>query len=254
MSGEQRGRLDSRVRFSETADLYDRYRPSYPPALLDWIVAECRLRPGDAVADLACGTGISTRLLAARGLDVVGIDPNEAMLERARAAGGARYLRGEANATGLPTGSQAAVSVAQAFHWFDVPNALREIGRVLRPGGRSCVYWNLRASSPFLDEYAALLAASSSEAEVMERPLRTIAALRAAPPVRDAREAEFAYRQSFDREGFFGRVFSSSYVQHGLADRSAFERELGELFDRHQTDAAVEFAYRTVAIGFTLAL
>ncbi len=251
--GEQ-ARLDARARFSETAELYDRYRPSYPRELLDWIVAQCGLRPADPVADLGCGTGISTRLLAARGLDVVGIDPNEAMLERARAAGGARYLRGEANATGLPTGSQAAVSVAQAFHWFEVPAALREIGRVLRPGGRSCVYWNLRASSPFLDEYAALLATSSSEAEVMERPLRTIAALRAAPALRQPCEAEFAHAQSFGREGFFGRVFSSSYVQHGLADRAGFERALGALFDRHQRDGSVDFVYRTVAIGFALAL
>ncbi|MGE0456356.1 MAG: class I SAM-dependent methyltransferase [Vicinamibacteria bacterium] len=254
MSGGEPPRLDSRARFSETADLYERYRPSYPPELLDWIVAQCGLRPADPVADLGCGTGISTRLLAARGLDVVGIDPNEAMLERARAAGGARYLRGEANATGLPTGSQAAVSVAQAFHWFDVPAALREIGRVLRPGGRSCVYWNLHGRSPFLAEYDALLMASSSEAGVMQRPLRTIAALRAAPPVREAREAEFAYSQSFDREGIFGRAFSSSYVQHGLADRAGFERALGGLFDRHQRDGSVDFVYRTVAIGFTLAL
>lgn len=88
----------------------------------------------------------------------------------------------------------------------------------------------------------------------MERPLRTIAALRAAPPVREVREAEFAYAQSFDREGFFGRVFSSSYVQHGLADRAGFERALGALFDRCQAGGSVEFAYRTVAIGFTLAL
>jgi len=75
--------LDSCERFSVTADLYERYRPAYPAPLVDWIVQAAALVPGDAVADVGCGTGISTRLLAARGFQTVGVDPSEAMLTRA---------------------------------------------------------------------------------------------------------------------------------------------------------------------------
>src|SRR5262245_19448110 len=95
-------RVDPRERFTQTADRYDRYRPSYPGALIDWIIKTAGLSPGAPVADIGCGTGISSRLFAAQGYEVIGIDPNQETLSRARqAGGGARYLCGEASATGL---------------------------------------------------------------------------------------------------------------------------------------------------------
>jgi SAM-dependent methyltransferase len=245
--------LDSRERFSGLAGLYERHRPSYPAALLDWIVASAGLAPGDPVADVGCGTGISTRLFAERGFDVVGIDPNQAMLAEARASGPGRYLPGEAAATGLPARSMALVSVAQAFHWFDIPATLREFRRVLRPQGWCAVYWNVRASSPFLDEYDRLLREHSSEYAVLDKPANTLTALMARPELRDVREGEFAYSQTFDRDGLFGRAYSSSYVVHGIADHAAFDGALGALFGRHARHGHVEFAYRTLAACFRLA-
>ena len=244
--------LDSRERFSGLAGLYDRHRPSYPDALLDWIVANARLKPGDPVADIGCGTGISTRLFAQRGFDAVGVDPNEGMLAEARAAGPGRYLQGEAAATGLPSASLALVSVGQAFHWFDVPASLREFRRVLRPEGSCAVYWNVRGASAFLDEYDRLLRKHSTEYSVLDKPAQTLAALKARGERRDAREAEFAYAQSFDRDGLFGRAYSSSYVVHGIADHAEFDRALAALFAAHARDERVEFAYRTLALWFRL--
>ena len=81
-------KLDSRERFSGAAGGYARSRPGYPDALVDWVVAEAQLAPDDLVLDLGCGTGILTRKLAHRGLNVLGLDPNEDMLAQARAAGG----------------------------------------------------------------------------------------------------------------------------------------------------------------------
>jgi SAM-dependent methyltransferase len=244
--------MDPRERFSAAADLYHRYRPSYPKALLDWIDELTGLRPPARVADVGCGTGISSRLFAGRGFDVTGVDPNEAMLAQARAAGGARYLRGSAIATGLADGSVGLVTVAQAFHWFDVPAALAEFSRVLAIPGWCAAFWNLRASSPFLDDYDRLLRVHSTEYEVLLKPEPTLRAILRADGVFDAREAEFANAQLLDRQGLLGRAHSSSYVIHGVADPAAFDRALVEVFDRHQSGGTVEFLYRTVAVCFRL--
>ncbi|PYQ12000.1 MAG: SAM-dependent methyltransferase [Acidobacteria bacterium] len=240
--------IDSRERFSAAADLYHRYRPSYPDALVDWIERTAGLLPPARVADVGCGTGVSTRLIAARGFDVTGIDPNEAMLAHARAAGGARYRRGTATETGLGDRSVDLVTVAQAFHWFDVPAALAEFRRILAGPGWCAAFWNLRAAAPFMDDYDRLLRAQSSQYEVLLKPEPTRQAILRAEGVAEAREAEFANRQLLDREGLLGRAHSSSYVVHGVADPKAFDHALGELFERHQSAGTVEFPYRTIAL------
>jgi SAM-dependent methyltransferase len=239
--------IDPRDRFSAAADLYHRYRPSYPEALLAWIEQTVGLRPRGRVADVGCGTGISTRLMAARGFDVIGVDPNEPMLAHARSEGAARYAQGTATETGLPDGSVDLVTVAQAFHWFDVPAALAEFRRILTPPGWCAAFWNLRKPSPFMDDYDRLLRAQSSEYEVLLKPETTLQAILRAEAVLEARQAEFPNRQLLDRDGLFGRAYSSSYVIHGVADPAAFDRSLGEVFDRHQSGGNVEFLYRTVA-------
>ena len=248
-------RADPKTRFSATVDLYARHRPSYPPTLFDWLIELAGLRPGAPVADLGCGTGISTRLLAARGLDVVGIDPNEDMLAAARreAEPPARYQRGEASATGLPDASVDLCVAAQAFHWFDVPATMRELARILRPGGRAVAFWNVRARTPAMDEYDVLLRRYSSEYARMRSPEQTVAAIRTWPDARDVAEAAFDNSQAFDKDAFFGRVYSSSYVVHGVDRKDELDRDLDALFARHARDGVLSFAYRVIAIGWRLA-
>src|SRR5262249_47892014 len=132
-------------RFTGLAGAYARGRPDYPAAALDRIVARCGLDGSTVLVDVGCGTGISARLFAARGIRVVGVEPNDDMLAQAeRAGGGVRYQKGTAEATGLPAGSAVCVLAAQAFHWFDAPRALAEFRRVLRPGGWVALLWNER--------------------------------------------------------------------------------------------------------------
>ena len=243
---------DPRRRFSATAERYHAYRPSYPPALVDWVLALPGLPERPQVADVACGTGITTRLFAARDCEVTGVDPNEEMLAFARAEGGprVRVTKGVAEATGLPSASVDLVTVGQGFHWFDRDAALAELGRILRESGWCAAFWNTRARSAFLDGYERLLNEKSSEYARIKTPEQTIEDIRAAPAVGSVRTAEFANAQVLDRAGVFGRAHSSSYVAHGVADREGFDRALGELFEAHHAAGVVEFAYRSLVIAW----
>lgn len=243
---------DPRERFTETVDNYEKYRPSYPSELIDWIVATTGLRPRARILDIGCGTGISTRLFAARDFDVIGVDPNESMLARATAAGGA-YRKGESAATGLEDRSVDLVVGGQAFHWFDLPAAFREFRRILKPGGGCAAFWNVRSvGEPFQDEYEAILRRHSSDYANVGAHDDAVGRIRASAEIRDARESAFPNRQSLDFDALLGRAWSSSYVVHGVKDRAAFEADLKSAFERHQARGRVDFVYRTEVIAWRL--
>jgi SAM-dependent methyltransferase len=122
--------------FIDVADAYERGRPEYTPAIAEAIAAELHIGPGARVLDLAAGTGKLTRALLGAGLDVIAVEPQAQLREILSASVGAeRVLDGLAEEIPLPDASVAAVTVADAFHWFDQVAALGEIERVLSAGG-----------------------------------------------------------------------------------------------------------------------
>lgn len=115
----------------------------------------------DPVLDLGAGSGKLTRALVRLGHDVVAVDPDAAMLASNTAA---PTLVGTADAIPLPDASVAAVTVGQAWHWFDPATAGPEIARVLVAGGRLGLIWNTRDSShPFVGALGELAGASPAE-------------------------------------------------------------------------------------------
>jgi SAM-dependent methyltransferase len=127
--------------FGPAAEIYERGRPPYPAAALDWLLPAGRCR----VLDLGAGTGKLTRQLRAAGHHVTAVDPSEGMLAQLRRVlPGVPAHLGSAEDIPLPDGSVDAVLMAQAWHWVDPDRAAPEIARVLSPGGRLGVLWNLR--------------------------------------------------------------------------------------------------------------
>ncbi|HKA90640.1 MAG TPA: methyltransferase domain-containing protein [Haliangiales bacterium] len=242
--------MDSRERFSATADAYRRYRPGYPAPLLDWIAATTGAPPDARVADIGCGTGISSRFLATRGFRVVGVEPNADMLAHARAAGGGpTYVRGEAARTGLPDASVDLVTAAQAFHWFELEPTLVEIRRIAVPGAWMCAFWNVRVATPFNDEYERILHAYSSEYAPLSDTLDPRDAIRAA--VAGTVCTEMHNDEALAWDAVLGRARSASYVAHGVADLAGFERELRAAYERHaRPDGTLVWALRTVAAAW----
>jgi SAM-dependent methyltransferase len=139
----------------EQPDAYVRGRPGYPAAAVGRLVAEMGIAPGRDVLELGAGTGAFTRELVGTGARVLALEPVDGMRGRlVEALPQVEIVGGQAERIELPAGSADAVVVAQAFHWFDGERALREIARVLRPGGRLGLIWNVRDES--VDWVAAL--------------------------------------------------------------------------------------------------
>jgi SAM-dependent methyltransferase len=194
--------------FSRAAEAYERGRPRYPEAAVAVLVA--RLATGARVLDLAAGTGALTRPLLAAGLDVIAVEPVAEM--RAALPPGLRALDGTAEAIPLEDGAVDAVTVGQAFHWFDGDAALAEIHRVLRRDGLLALFWNRRVEDDptgrAIDELLA--------------PHRAGVPTHRGDAWRDAfartrlfgplEEHEFAGEQQLDAAGMEARVGSISFI------------------------------------------
>jgi SAM-dependent methyltransferase len=134
--------------FGSAAQVYDRSRPSYPPDAVDWLCAGLRIGPGARVVDLAAGTGKLTALLRPRHARLVAVEPVAGMREVLRTRlPDLPVVAATAERLPFAAGSLDAVTVAQAFHWFDAAAAMAELARVVRPDGALGLVWNARDRS-----------------------------------------------------------------------------------------------------------
>ncbi|HEV2699133.1 MAG TPA: class I SAM-dependent methyltransferase, partial [Terriglobales bacterium] len=126
-------KIEPTERFSSRVENYVRFRPSYPSEIIDLLGQECALQLNSVAADVACGTGIFTRLLLVNGNRVFGIEPNTKMRQAAEeylaAYPGFTSIAASAEATTLPEHSVDLITCAQAAHWFDRQKAMAEFQR-----------------------------------------------------------------------------------------------------------------------------
>lgn len=145
------------TKFDGKAAFYAKYRPDYPQALIDYLYQRAGLTPQSIIADIGAGTGILTKLLAAKGSTVYAVEPNDEMRQEAAASLAPfrqiQLIRGTAEKTTLEPSSVDFVTVAQAFHWFDKTNFRKECRRILKSGGKIVLIWNIRnTESPLMRE------------------------------------------------------------------------------------------------------
>jgi SAM-dependent methyltransferase len=244
---------DPKQRFSDRVHDYVRFRPGYPPALVELLAKECGLGPGRVVADVGSGTGILTRLLVESGARVLGVEPNAAMRAAAERAlvgvEGFESVDGSAEATTLVAASVDLVTAAQAFHWFDPTPTRVEFARILRPSGFVALVWNQRKDSAFNRDYEAMLELCAAEyGHVRERDRAAEPKVRAFFAPATPEVARFDHVQEFDEAGARGRLMSSSYApQAGHPSHEPMMQRLAEIFAAHARGGRVTFAYETVA-------
>jgi SAM-dependent methyltransferase len=224
--------------FAEVADAYERGRPTYPEDAVRWLAGD---EPRDVV-DLGAGTGKLTRALVALGHRVTAIEPLPEMLELLPAtAPGAFAILGNAEIIPLPDASTDVVTSAQAFHWFDHAAALPEIARVLRPGGRLAIVWNVRAErEPWLKRLSELIGSEGTSAIDVDEP---IAASGLFGPVE---RAAFQIEQALDRDTLLDLVLSRSYcAKLRPAEREPILAAVAGLYDEVSGPDGVRLPYVT---------
>jgi len=226
--------------FGGVADAYERGRPGYSRAAAGAIMGELGLRAGDPVLDLAAGTGKLTTRLLELGLDVVAVEPQEAMRSAlATAIGPARALEGVAEAIPLGNASVAAVTVGDGFHWFDAERALAEIARVLRSGGGLAIVVSVPdwTGASWAHELGTLIAENRPEHPFYDGPPWT-EALRDAGGWGEPREVRVTSSRATDPGAVVDHVASMSWVA-ALPEHDR-ERLLGrarELIEAGETPA-----------------
>ena len=218
----------------ESARVYERGRPGYAPELAPWLAGELGLSGSSRVLDLAAGTGQLTRQFIPLVGSVVAVEPAEAMRDvLASQVPGAEVLEGVAERLPLPDASIDAAVVGNAFHWFDGDVALRELARVLRPGGGLAIVWNIgRETEPPTPELEAYVSKLRTEVGLGRMTAsqdpewhRAFAATDAFAPLG---YRELLHTREQDRETFVAYLASLAFIA-ALPDRDAAVKRIREL-------------------------
>jgi len=243
---------DPTKRFSNRVNNYVKYRPGYPPEVLEHLKQECNLSARSVIADVGAGTGIFTKLLLDANYTVYAIEPNQPMrdaaVEQLSAYKNFTPVDGTAEATTLPAESIDLVVCAQAFHWFNDAPTQAEFNRVLKPGGKAALIWNNRLADvdEFSIAYEGLLKQDGIDYNKVNH--RNVRDIDFKAFFRDGIYTITKYTniQVFDEAGLIGRAYSSSYVPaEGTVAGEKFLPLLKDLFNKYNVNGKVSFHYQT---------
>ncbi len=238
-------------RFSNRVENYVKYRPGYPPEMLDLFREKMNLTENSVIADIGSGTGISSKVFLENGNEVFGVEPNQAMREAAE-----KFLEdfpkfksfsGTSEQTTLPEGSVDIIIAAQAFHWFDKEKTRTEFQRILKDGGFVALIWNERLldTNEFLRDYEKILIEFGTDYEKVRHDAISLKDLNVTFQTHFS-HSKYSNNQTLDFEGMKGRILSSSYMpspQHPRFDELI--KNLKTLFAEHQKSGKIQVLYDT---------
>lgn len=239
-------------RFSNRVENYVKYRPAYPPEVVDLMSDEMDLAKDSIVADIGSGTGIFAKLLLEKGCQVFGVEPNAAMRAAAenflREFSSFQSVAGTAEKTNLADNSVDFITAAQAFHWFDKAKTPAEFRRILRSNGYIVLIWNERQldSTAFLREYERFLLEFGTDYKTVRHDQIGLEEVEAVFK-RNFSQKTFQYIQTVDFTGLKGRVLSSSYIP--TDEHPHFQEMLAaleNLFLKYENKGKVDIIYYTL--------
>lgn len=229
-------------KFDGKAELYAKYRSSYPTALVDMLYEESG---ANSVADIGAGTGIFKKCLAVKPWKVTAVEPNADMAEQFKSEVGdkAELLAAPAENTGLPDNSVGLVTAAQSFHWFDEELFKAECKRILVPNGCLAIIWNTikeQKENSLEDKLNALCLEYCGKCRAGKHRVENDGEDYLMNYLPNCTYYEFDNSEVRDKESFIGEVLSRSYTPcEGTGLYNDFKAALSELFDRYSVNGVV---------------
>ena len=241
-------------RFTGKANIYKKFRPTYPKELMDYLYSQVGFTSQSTVADIGSGTGIFSRFLLERGCMVYCVEPNEDMRLTAEKdlSGFKNFIsvNGSDKNTGIQDKSVDFITTAQAFHWFDKQAFKLECQRILKPGGKVVIVYNGPDDCEFIrkrDSISEKYRVDSKGFQEHGDPIGKYADFFADGVCEDK---TFRNDLQFDKESFIGRDLSRSYTPKKETDPEKYHglvRELSELFDEYSVNGILNFPHFTVS-------
>ena len=237
--------------FGAAAAEYDEHRPRYPAALMDDLVDALPAQRRTAL-DVGCGTGIASRMLMERGVDVLGVEIDPRMAEVARAQG--VPVEVTPFERWAPAGRTFDLVVSgQAWHWIEPDTGLVKIARILRPAGSFAAFWNIpNVPDRLRVEIDAVYRVHATPGEVALPSRRRMvsddeAAFRASGLFASVDRRTYDWNHRYSRTDWLALVEThSDHLVRPAAQAAALRSALGAAIDRH--GGSVDVQYRTTAL------
>lgn len=250
-------------RFTGFAEVYESARPAMPeyPAK---IIERYSCKKISRVADLGCGTGLSTLVWEKYCERAIGIDPSEDMLNIAqkKSGGWLEFRKAFSHETGLESEWADVVVCSQSFHWMEPESTLKEIHRILTPGGIfaavDCDWppvsvW--QADLAYGKLYAKIKEIEAAVPEIRQSFIRYskdkhLESIKNSGLFRYARELVFANTEQCTAQRFVSIILSQGSTQEILKrfpemieeDIKTFKTEIYSIFG--DSEFKIDFSYR----------
>lgn len=245
--------MDTTAKFTGRAAFYASSRPSYAKELIDYLYKDCGLTTSSIVADIGSGTGKFARQLLERGSEVYCVEPNDDMRRVAETElceyRNFHSIRGSAEDTTLSNNFSDFITVAQAFHWFDVEKFKQECSRILKDEGKVILVWNIRDGFDSLNqELSHIYATFCPDFKGFSGGI-----VKDDPRIGLLFDAQYDYTAFenplyFNREKFIERSLSSSYsLKAEDEEYEEYIKALTTLFSRYSNSGIVTIANHSVA-------
>lgn len=244
--------MDNTKRFSNRAENYVKFRPSYPSEAINYLYTNIGINKDSIIADIGSGTGIFTKLILTQKNKVYAVEPNKEMREAAENML-SKYknfisVNGTAENTTLTSSSVDFVVSAQAFHWFDGLKAKKEFSRILHPNGKVILVWNrrIKEGNPLFIDYEQLLVHYGKDyKKISVENTRNTKLEEIFQNTYDTRM--FPNNQCLNFDQLKGRLLSLSCAPlPGDDDYEPMIKELKDIFDKYNNNGFVSFQYQTI--------